>query len=179
MGIRWYFRSTQDTLDAAVQDADRAKPIPFLAGIVIVALWLTFTLALGIVIRFATVFAEPLEPLAPYEAIMPGRSNAFLGMYNCRSMTIPTVEMQHCEIEDPDPMFRRVTIISSNGTITHAIFSPHDLPLGYLLLWWGQPDAVEIYNRAYIATWGSHMYAVAPSLTPSSPVLTVFLSYEP
>ena len=136
-------------------DVGKGKHVPVIASITIFLFTITLLLTLGIVTISPLLTSQSPNPVATYEAIMPGQSDTLLEANNCRPMDVPRLQNIHyCEIAPRGPVIQRIVVTSFNNKIQHMTFAFNYLPLGYLLLWWGEPDSVETSQELFIARWG-------------------------
>ena len=95
---------------------------------------------------------QPLDPFAPYEAIMPGQPSAELSRFRC-VIEKDSQGTNICRIHFDGGIFSDVILFSSTeDRITEVTFMANGLRIGDLVDYWGYPE-INHYKNFYILSW--------------------------
>lgn len=105
--------------------------------------------------------ADGYDPIALYQAIMPGASIGALANYPCswNEETTSQYPTGNCSIYSEEFRASSVNIQGRNHTIERLVFQIANLHVGDLPMYWG-PPVVEQFGRFSYAQWSVGDYQV-------------------
>lgn len=115
---------------------------------------------------------EDSDPLAPYEAIMPGQPVENLEAFSCSwlSWLIEDFEgsgMGVCQTNSDDGHFSSVNVGNDNLAIQSLMFHVMGLSIGDLAAYWGPPVVVNYGGVYYRARWQRGGYQITANMRRS------------
>jgi len=124
----------------------------------------TFVLILTVRVGAALLPAESIDAFAPYQAVMPGQSDAMTEQYPCRRYDVPDVQLTFtCVLLPTDGAFRQVNIFVYEGEIVGMNFRPRNMRVVELVWRWGYPDKIAKLSDKYVIEWNHPISAIIES----------------
>jgi hypothetical protein len=106
-----------------------------------------------------SIAANPTNPFANYDSMLPGGAEAVLDEYRCHRI-FDRNSTPSCSIVPEDGPFHLISAAARNGTILEVSFFSQSLQLGDLIHQWGEPDSYQRSSngRATTLTWERGTY---------------------
>lgn len=144
------------------------KPSVLLIPLSVILILTAFQFGIMNATRIEDTAPHP-DPLALYDAILPGRSAATLRQIFTRitcEQLITDSRLEYCEAPISDGLFQEVGVTLSipDLTVAQLEFRVDWLRLGDLVLLWGQPDVVTTHRSLPVARWQRGTYEISARL---------------